>query len=94
MKIEKDLRKKRETILLKKQITLSKGFIKKKTLKMEAGETLKNSLNKKADDLFNIKLKKAYLNQNESKFDSINFRSLLKKNDNKFLEDARNIDKE
>lgn len=98
MKIEKDIRKKRETILLNKQVTFSKSFIKKATCEnFESLEDLKNNLNKKAENILNIKLRKAELNQYDEsgKRDSIkSFRNLLKKGNSKFLEDARNIEKE
>jgi hypothetical protein len=76
--------KQRDIILLDKQIK----NIRRATFKHI--ESMGNDKN------LNIKLKKTILNQNDIKRESIKcFRNLLKKkNNNKFLEDARKIDKE
>ena len=82
IKIETDILKQRDKILLDKQIK----NIKRVTLKNI--DLIQNNLN--------TKLKKVILNEVEDKRDNNkSFRSLLRKsNNNKFLEDARKLDKE
>ena len=100
MQIKEDISRKRKSILLEKQITFSKDFMRKATKEINSYNlnhrivNLKENLNKQANSLFDIKLKKSSINENNSKKNSIHegYRNLLNKTGgNKLLEESKRI---
>ncbi len=109
MKIEKNILKKRETKLLNMQnISYFNNLVRlnsKKIIDLHENNNNNNStkINKEflkkesfENRKFNIKLKKAVINTNEIKRESIkSYRKLLKRKEtNQFLKDVKIIDKE